>query len=186
MPFFHEGRFRLYYLFDRHGHGSKWGLGAHQWAHASTRDLVEWTEHPMAIPITQPEEGSICTGSVFFSGGEYHAFYAVRTADGSPARLTSARSRDGIQFEKSDWALELREPYSGPPVRDPVVFRDPATGLFQMLVTTELLKPAFAGRVGCLATLVSKDLRKWERREPLDFAISPSAPIISRGAAGVT
>lgn len=125
MPFFNEGRFHLYYLFDRRGHASKWGLGAHQWAHASTLDLVEWTHHPMAVPISRQDEGSICTGSVFFSSDEYHAFYAVRTADGSPARLTSARSKDGIHFEKSDWSMALREPYSGPPARDPVVFRDP-------------------------------------------------------------
>lgn len=179
MPFFHEGRFHLYYLADRHGHASKWGLGAHQWAHASTTDLVEWTQHPMAVPISRQDEGSICTGSVFFSGDEYHAFYAVRTADGSPARLTSARSKDGIHFEKSDWSIPLREPYSGPPARDPVVFRDPASGLFQMLVTTELLAPPFAGRGGCLATLVSKDLRAWEQREPFivpGFRDQPECP----------
>ncbi len=179
MPFFHEGRFHLYYLFDRRGHASKWGLGAHQWAHASTTDLIEWTQHPMAVPISRQEEGSICTGSLFFSGDKYHAFYAVRTADGSPARLTSARSKDGIHFEKSDWSIALREPYSGPPARDPVVFRDPGSGLFEMLVTTELLAPPLAGRGGCLATLVSKDLRAWEQREPFivpGFRDQPECP----------
>jgi len=32
MPFSHDGTFHLFYLFDRRGHESKWGLGAHQWA----------------------------------------------------------------------------------------------------------------------------------------------------------
>ncbi len=179
MPFFHEGRFHLYYLFDRRGHGSKWGLGAHQWAHASSSDLVEWTQHPMAVPISEQEEGSICTGSVFFSRGDYHAFYAVRTADGSPARLTSAISKDGIYFKKADWSIALKAPYSGPPARDPVVFRDPGSDLHRMLVTTELLDPQFAGRGGCLAELVSKDLRTWEQRAPFivpGFRDQPECP----------
>lgn len=57
MPWFHEDRF---YLFDRRGHKSKYGLGAHQWAHISTKDLKTWDIHPMAIAIDSQWEGSIC------------------------------------------------------------------------------------------------------------------------------
>ena len=166
MPFYHEGRFHLFYLIDRHGHGSKWGLGAHQWAHVSSSDLVQWTHHPLAIPITDQAEGSICTGAAFAHDGFIHAFYAVRASDGSPARLTASRSKDGIHFEKSDWSTALTDPYSGPPARDPIVFRDPATNLFHMLVTTELTNAAVTKRGGCLAHLVSTDLRAWEQRGP--------------------
>ena len=166
MPFFHEGRFHLFYLIDRHGHASKWGLGAHQWAHVSSADLVQWTHHPLAIPITDQTEGSICTGAAFAHNGVIHGFYAVRTSDGSPARLTASRSKDGIHFEKSEWSTALTAPYSGPPARDPVIFRDPATNLFHMLVTTELTESDVAKRNGCLAHLVSRNLREWEQREP--------------------
>ena len=166
MPFFDAGRFHLFYLIDRHGHASKWGLGAHQWAHVSSADLVAWTHHPLAIAITDQDQGSICTGSAFAHEGAVHGFYAVRTIDGSPARLAEVRSADGVHFEKTAWAATLTTPYQGPPARDPVVFRDPATKLFHMLITTELLDSPVARRGGCLAQLVSPDLRAWEQREP--------------------
>ena len=165
MPFFHDGRFSLFYLSDRHGHASKWHLGAHQWAHVSTTDLVHWDAHPLAIPITDEAEGSICTGSTFFHDGTYYGFYAVRTNDGSPAQLCAATSDDGIHFVKRPPIATLKAPYSPGPGRDPVVFRDP-DGAFRMLVTTELLDPPIAHRGGCLAQLVSADLQHWEQREP--------------------
>jgi hypothetical protein len=166
MPFFHEGRFHLFYLIDRHGHRSKWGLGAHQWAHVSSSDLLHWTEHPLAIGITDQAEGSICTGSTFAWGGAFYGFYAVRTSDGSPARLTAAQSDDGILFKKSDWSIALAPPYNGPPARDPMVFRDPVTNVFHMLVTTDLTDFALPRRNGCLAHLTSRDLRNWEQQPP--------------------
>ena len=64
MPIFHDGVFRLYYLLDEGHFGAPNGLGGHQWAQASTTDLVQWTGHPLAIPLTDPREGAICTGSV--------------------------------------------------------------------------------------------------------------------------
>ncbi|HIC17739.1 TPA: hypothetical protein EYO77_06470, partial [Candidatus Poribacteria bacterium] len=56
MPFFHQGEFRLYYLLDENHHQSLGGLGGHQWAHASSTDLVNWDHHPLAIPITHDWE----------------------------------------------------------------------------------------------------------------------------------
>jgi hypothetical protein len=72
MPFFHDGTFRLYYLVDEAHHEALGGLGGHQWEQASTEDLVHWKHHPLAIPITEEREGSICTGSVFFHKGTYY------------------------------------------------------------------------------------------------------------------
>jgi hypothetical protein len=166
IPFFHEGRFHLFYLFDRRRHQSKWGLGAHQWAHASTTDLVHWEHHPLAVPITEQWEGSICTGSAFFHDGRYYAFYAARMFDGSAARLQAATSTDGVRFEKTPHFVTLGPPYVPGPGRDPVVFRDQRTGLFHMLVTTELVSPPVAGHGGCLADLVSTDLRDWKQQAP--------------------
>jgi beta-fructofuranosidase len=176
MPFFHQGRFHLFYLFDRRHHASKWGLGAHQWAHVSTTDLRQWEHHPMAISITDQMEGSICTGSTFFHEDVYYAFYAVRMSDGSPAQLCAATSTDGVHFKKNPPLATLKEPYQPGPGRDPVVFRHPATGLFHMLVTTELANPPVPGRGGCLAQLVSPDLKKWEQREPFLVPGYPGQP----------
>ena len=176
MPFFHDGRFHLYYLFDRRNHQSKWGLGAHQWAHVSTTNLLNWEYHPMAVPITEQREGSICTGSTFFHDGTYYGFYAVRMADGSPAELCAATSPDGIHFTKNPPLTKLAAPYEPSSGRDPVVFREKATGLFHMLVTTSLNDPALANRGGCLAELVSTDLKHWEQRAPFYVPGYPGQP----------
>lgn len=164
MPFYWEGTFHLFYLYDRRGHKSKWGLGAHQWAHIATRDLVNWTEYPIAVGIDEEAEGSICTGSVLFHDGKYHAFYAVRMCDGSPAQLTCAVSEDGIHFIKSHEVFALQPPYDGASARDPKVIRD-ERGRFHMFVTTSLIKDGQSR--GCLAHLLSSDLITWETAEPL-------------------
>ncbi|MBM3240537.1 hypothetical protein FJZ31_29995 [Candidatus Poribacteria bacterium] len=163
MPFFHDGIFHLFYLFDRRHHRSKWGLGAHQWAHTSTTDLIHWKHHPMAIPITEQWESSICTGSVFFHNGTYYGFYATRMPDRTQ-HLGLAISTDGINFQKTEPNpfASPEEGYDPMHYRDPEVFQDKTTGLFHMLVTARLTD----GRDGCLAQLVSNDLRTWQLVEP--------------------
>ena len=75
MPFFHDGTFHLFYLFDRHHHHSKWSQGAHQYAHASSKDLVHWEHHPLAVPIVQQWECSMGTCDCIWNDGVYHMFY---------------------------------------------------------------------------------------------------------------
>ena len=164
MPFFHDGTFHLYYLFDRRHHGSKYGMGGHQWAHASSRDLVHWTQHPLAIAITDQREASICTGSMLFHDGKYYAYYATRMADRSGERLSKAVSSDGIHFTKTE-----PNPFAAPgpgygtrDYRDPKIFRDERTGQFHLLVTARLAD----ARGGCLAHLESPDQVNWKLDEP--------------------
>ena len=162
LPFFHDGTFHFYYLLDRGHHSAKGGQGAHQWAHTSSRDLVHWTGHPLAIPITHDQEGSICTGSVFFHAGVYHAFYATRMI-GKGEYLSLATSTDGVHFTKTK-----PNPFLSPGpkyingFRDPHVFLDQRTGLFHLLVST-LLKES---KRGCLAHYTSADMKQWREAEP--------------------
>ena len=144
-----DGKYHLFYLYDRHHHRSKWGLGAHQWAHVSTADFVTWDEHPMAVGVTEPWEGSICTGSIVRAGDKFYAWYAVRMADGSPARMTCAVSDDNAHFVKSGEYFTLPAAYEPTSARDPKVVE--MDGKFHMFVTTTLLE----SRNGCLAHLVS-------------------------------
>ncbi|MDQ2773968.1 MAG: hypothetical protein M3Y57_03430, partial [Acidobacteriota bacterium] len=160
MPFYHDGVFHLFYLVDRRHHHSKWGLGAHQWAHISTTDLIHWTHYPLALTITDEQEASICTGSVFFHGGKYYAFYATRKLDWTE-HPGVAISSDGIHFEKilPSPLPGPQEPFKVGPNRDPYVYRDgPA---FRMLVTAELAAPTLFHRGGALEQLVSEDLSHW-------------------------
>ena len=167
MPFFHDGTYHLFYLFDRRGHQSKWGLGAHQWAHMSSTDLIHWKEHPMAVEIDRPEEGSICTGSVICHEGRYYAFYTVRSCDGSPAKISCSVSEDGVHFQKTPVDFTLSPRYHQASARDPKVFQD-ETGRFHMLLTTSLMEQGENGfHPGCLARLTSDDLLTWREEEPL-------------------
>ncbi len=174
MPFFYDGTFHLFYLLDRRHHRSKWGHGAHQWAHATTTDLINWKHHPIAIPITEEHEGSICTGSVLFYQGTYYAYYATRipryyaTKMGIDGEcLSFASSINGIHFSKGqpNPFATPEPPYKKGTFRDPAVFQD-KEGIFHLLVTAELELPDLTARSGCLAHLTSPDLQEWQVKEP--------------------
>lgn len=173
MPFEHSGRYRLYYLFDRRQHGSKDGLGAHQWGQISSRDLKEWTSHPLAVGIDEQWEGSICTGSMIEAAGRVYAFYAVRAVNGTPAKLSWAVGDDGVHFEKGGRYFSLTDPYDPVPARDPKVFLG-ADGQYHMLVTTVLA--ADPAKPGCLAHLTSPDLENWTQQDPFYVADNTDHP----------
>jgi beta-fructofuranosidase len=160
MPFYHDGTFHLFFLLDRRQHHSKWGLGAHQWAHISSTDLVHWTYYPIALPIEHEWEGSICTGSVIFNAGRYYAHYATRMPDRSE-RLGVAESEDGVHFRKTlpTPFAEPSAPFIHGPNRDPFVFKD--GDKFHMLVTAAIADGGAGKSEGALEHLVSDDLSQW-------------------------
>lgn len=170
MPYSDGGAYHLFYLYDRHHHHSKWGLGAHQWAHVSTEDFIHFSEHPMAVAITEPWEGSICTGSVMKAKDKYYAWYAVRMSDYSPARLTCAVSSDGYHFTKSKEFFSLPGAYETTSARDPKVFE--YDGEYHMFVTTTYLQ----NQNGCLAHLKSDDMIEWEDVGPVFMWSDGSQP----------
>ncbi|HEY9127735.1 MAG TPA: hypothetical protein VIM62_11445, partial [Acidobacteriaceae bacterium] len=102
----------------------------------------------------------ICTGSVFFNGGKYYAFYATRMRDRSE-RLAMAVGDDSIHFKKivpTEFA-EPQKPYVHGPNRDPFVFE--AEGKFHMLATAAI--PSANGKTeGALEHLTSSDLKDWK------------------------
>ena len=173
MPYVHQGKYHVLYLKDRHHHRSKWGLGAHQWEHISTSDFENWSVHPMAVPITDPLEGSICTGSWISSPEKEYLFYTVRRGGDIPAPIRRSVSSDGYHFEKDeDFGFILPERYRRFSARDPKVFSG-ADGFYHMFVTTSDPK---LDR-GCLAHLVSTDLDHWnDTEEPIFFDDIPDEP----------
>ncbi|MBX3749264.1 MAG: hypothetical protein KF897_04165 [Opitutaceae bacterium] len=178
MPFFHAGRFHVYYLRDRRQHASMGGCGGHQWAHLSTTDLRCWEEHPLALVIDGDTAGSVCTGSVFHHAGIFHAFHSLRMADGAPAPLCVATSRDAVHFGPRRVLATLPAPYDRQATRDPVVFPDAAGAGFHLLATAAR-READGRERGCLAHFTSADLRTWDLREPfliLDVPTQPECP----------
>ena len=173
MPYLRDGEYHVLYLKDRHRHGSKWGLGAHQWEHISTSDFKRWKIHPMAVPITEPWEGSICTGSWIRDEGTEYLYYTVRRGRGIPAPICRSVSLDGYHFEKDKkFGFTVSERYHAASARDPKVVKG-TDGLFHMLLTTSLVKE---GR-GCLAHYVSSDMERWqEMAEPIYIAPDKAQP----------
>ncbi|MBR5869218.1 MAG: hypothetical protein IKZ21_07200 [Clostridia bacterium] len=173
MPYCADGRYHVLYLKDRHRHHSKWHKGAHQWEHLSTDDLRTFRIHPMAVPIDDPEEGSICTGSHIQKGGTHYLFYTVRTMDGSPAPIRRSVSADGYHFEKdAAFSFTLSERFTGASARDPKLVLD-ADGLYHMFVTST----ECSGGRGCLVHLTSPDLENWsEEAEPIYRAPDSAEP----------
>ena len=167
MPFSHDGLFHLFYLLDENHHQGLGGLGGHQWAHASTRDLIHWEHHPLALAIEHDWEKSICTGSTFFHAGVYHAFFATRKPDWTQ-HLGHAVSDDGVHFCKLSPNPFASAPpgYSVCDLRDPFVFQAD-DGLFHMLVTSKLSEFRLKERGGCLLRYTSTDLYDWQVAEPL-------------------
>ena len=165
MPYFDNGRYHVLYLKDRHHHRSKWGFGAHQWEHISTEDMVHFDIHPMAVPITDKSEGSICTGSHIRCGDKHYLYYTVRPCSfADKAYIRRSVSYDGYHFVKDEgYGFALSDKYNLFSARDPKVIKD-KNGLFHMILTSSLVSE----KRGCLVHLVSKDLESFEEMpEPI-------------------
>ena len=158
MPYGKDGEYHVLYLKDRHHHKSKWGLGAHQWEHISTKDFKIWQIHPMAIEITDPLEGSICTGSWIRKDDKEYLYYTVRRGRGIPAPICRSISDDGYHFKKdSQFGFTVSDRYHASGARDPKVIWG-VDGRYHMFLTTALVK----NNRGCLAHYVSADMETWE------------------------
>ena len=170
MPYVRNGEYHVLYLKDRRHHKSKWGMGAHQWEHISTKDFKRWQIHPMAVEITDKTEGSICTGSWIQMGELEHLYYTVRRPNGLPAIISRSVSTDGYHFKKDKgFGFFTSSKYNGQVARDPKVVKG-EDGLYHMFLTTVLVEQ----NLGCLAHYVSKDLEKWQEMESPLYTVENS------------
>jgi beta-fructofuranosidase len=172
MPYYQDGKFSFYWLLDSAHHASLKGLGGHQWALSTTRDLKTWKQEPIVLGIDQEWEKSICTGSVAFYHNTYYAFYATRLIDENGRvneQLSYATSKDGIHFDKQkpNPFYTSAPGYSKRDFRDPKVFIDEKTGEFHLFVSSWQESSVLARAGGCLVHLVSKDLKKWDLKDPV-------------------
>ncbi len=100
-----RNRLHVFYLFDRRHHRSGDGAGRHYFAHISSADLVNWDEHPHAVPIDEWWE-TLGTGTPFVYKDKLHLAYGLHTSrltkdPAYPIGATYAVSEDGIHFVKS-------------------------------------------------------------------------------------
>lgn len=85
---YHKGRYHVFYLFDRRGHGSKFGKGGHYFEHLSTIDFKHWTEHEAATPIEHQWE-SFGTGTPFVYKDQLCLSYGMHTTRIYPRERTT-------------------------------------------------------------------------------------------------
>lgn len=86
--FFHQGRYHVFYLYDRRHHQSKFGKGAHYFEHISTADFKTWTEHEAATPLEEQWE-CIGTGTPFVFDGKFCVSYGLHTERLYPKEKTT-------------------------------------------------------------------------------------------------
>lgn len=160
MPFYHDGEFHLYYLFDRRHHASKWGMGAHQFAHLSSNDLINWKHYPLSLPITEQWECSLGTGCIVYHEGKYHEFYIHHGKRGyfsdSPylrETILSAIGDDGIHFVKNPQPVVPIDYREFGDV-NPDVFSDPSGKRYYMSISG-------------WKVFASTNLKEWEETKEL-------------------
>jgi levanase/fructan beta-fructosidase len=151
----HDGVYHLFFQYNPEGNA--WGNMS--WGHATSPDLVRWTEHPVAIPYDDDEE--IYSGSVVVdhrnssglgTGSVLVAVYTSVYSDGKQAQ-SLAYSEDGMTWTK----------YAGNPVldrgskafRDPKVSWYPSDGGYWLMVAVE-------AEAREIVFYRSDDLRNWE------------------------
>lgn len=143
---FHDGIYHLYYQNNPFGnvHSNM------SWGHATSKDLVTWEEHSVAIPCDETEQ--IFSGSIVVDTDNTSGFGAEGTAP-LVAIYTSAYQADsvhsGIQAQSLAWSTDggyTWTKYAANPVltrnsaefRDPKVFRyDGPAGTYWVMAVVE-------------------------------------------------
>ena len=85
---YHNGRYHIFYLFDRRGHASKLGRGGHYFEHLSTEDFKTWVEHEPAVSIDHQWE-TLGTGTPFVYDGKLCLAYGLHTTRIFPREKTT-------------------------------------------------------------------------------------------------
>ena len=74
----YNGRYHVFYLYDRRGHKGKLGVGGHYFEHISTADFKVWTEHEPACPIEE-QWHTLGTGTPFVYRDSLYLSYGFHT-----------------------------------------------------------------------------------------------------------
>jgi fructan beta-fructosidase len=162
---FYNGEYHLFFQHNPYG----WDWGNMHWGHATSRDLVHWSEHgDVLFPDAM---GPMFSGSAVVDWQNSSGLGArakpplvlIYTAAGNPATQCLAFSVDGREFTK----------YSGNPVlsqitegnRDPKVFWHESTRRWVMVLYVGFPEPAKAegnqARRDTIHILSSPDLKNW-------------------------
>ncbi|WP_395398667.1 glycoside hydrolase family 32 protein [Arthrobacter sp. UC242_113] len=161
---FHEGAYHLYY--QNNPFGNVWGNMS--WGHATSTNLITWTEQPVAIACDEYED--IFSGSVV-----YDQHNTSGLGDGTAAPLvaiyTSAYKENsqhaGIQAQSLAWSTDggyTWSKYHGNPVlsRDSAEFRDPKVFRYNGPAGAYWVMVAVEATDFTVVMYRSDDLKSWD------------------------
>lgn len=151
---FHDGRYHLFFQFVPGQ--TEWGPDQ-RWGHATSEDLLHWTEGPVALSPGDGD-GGIWSGSIVVPDeGPAALFYtSVDLADVQVGRARLARPTDDTwnEWAKKDVVAELPAEVDVVAYRDPYVFHDGTS--WRMLMGAGL-----ADGTATALTYRSDDLEAW-------------------------
>jgi len=164
-PFYWKGVYHIFY-------DKLQSNGILCWAHISSTDLVNWEEHPDAIPNGkngEPDCNGCLTGSIIERGGCFYAFYTGNGPECSSICLS--RSHDLVNWNKENAnpvILPDKEIYAGNEAwRDPCVFWNPDANCYWMVFCSRTHGNAENPYTGCLGLATSSDLVTWTIQPPI-------------------
>lgn len=170
IPFFWEGSFHLFYLWDARDDAQP----GTPWEHVATEDFVTYRAYPQAIARGEEHDQDrwAYTGSVIQHDGRFWIFYTGHNSNflgtARPQEVILRAWSDDLVTWTKDQAFALgADPsrYEADDWRDPFVFWNGDDGCFWMLITARL-RGQPNRRSGCLALATSPDLVTWTMREP--------------------
>jgi len=83
VPFFFQGVFHIFYLYDRRHHQSRRGMGAHEFWHLTSTDLKNWVDHGPVAELAEPWQ-SYGTGNAFIYDDKLHLSFGWHTERSKP------------------------------------------------------------------------------------------------------
>jgi beta-fructofuranosidase len=166
IPFFSEGTFHLFYLYD-HRNPDKHGEGL-SWYKITTKDLLHFTDNGIVLPQGELHSPDlyVFTGSVIKTEAAYHIFYTghnphLRTYGDHLQCIMHAVSTDLQNWSKiPEDTFYAPDGYDKCDFRDPFVYYDPESRSYFMLLCARPDDGAFI-RKGETLQLSSADLKAW-------------------------
>lgn len=157
-----DGTYHLF--FQTNPQGTDWGNMS--WGHATSRDLLRWQEHPLALRHT--EEEAVFSGSVVVDHGRTSglgdesdaplvALYTSAWTAASPRAGTQSQSLAHSEDGGLTWTRHPGNPVldrASADFRDPKVFRHEASGAWVMVAVEAVHRQVVVYR--------SRDLLGWE------------------------
>ncbi|WP_285319645.1 glycoside hydrolase family 32 protein [Pseudarthrobacter sp. lyk4-40-TYG-27] len=161
---FHDGKYHLF--FQNNPFGNVWGNMS--WGHATSTDLLHWTEHPVAIACDDEED--IFSGSVVvddgntagFGSAEQPALVAIYTSAFKAASELNGTQAQSLAYS-TDGGMTWQK-YDGNPVltRNSANFRDPKVFRYQGDQGSYWVMVAVEAHHQQVVFYRSDDLKSWD------------------------